>query len=65
MKPFEYALAIVLGVLALPIVMWSYNHWMTVIGQGTYGPGIAVTGSPSISASQVDAATRMGSRGSR
>ena len=35
-------------------MLWSYNHWMTVTGSGSYGPGIAVTGSPSMSAAQVD-----------
>src|SRR2546430_14819406 len=54
MKPFEYVVAALLAILAIPILMWSYSHWMTTTGSGSYGPGIAVTGSPSISASQVD-----------
>src|SRR2546429_2223106 len=54
MRPFEYVITAILGVLAIPIVMRSYNHWMTVTGQGSYGPTIAVNGSPSISAAQVD-----------
>jgi len=54
LKPFEYIIAAILGVLCIPILMWSYGHWMQTTGQGTYGPGIAVTGSPSISAAQVD-----------
>ena len=54
MNPFEKGLAIILGVLALPILLWSYNHWMTATGSGTYSPTTSVTGSPSISASQID-----------
>ena len=54
MKPFELIVAAILGVLCIPIMLWSYGHWMQTTGQGTYGPSIAVTGSPSISASQVD-----------
>ena len=55
MNPFEKGLAIILGVLALPILLWSYNNWMTKTGSGSYSPTTAITGSPSISASQVDA----------
>lgn len=54
MKPFEYLLAAVLAIVALPVVMWSYNHWMTVTGEGTYSPTTAITGSPSISAEQAN-----------
>lgn len=54
LKPFEYIIAAILGVLCLPIALWSYNHWMTVTGQGTYSPTTSITGSPSISAEQVD-----------
>jgi len=43
-----------MGVMAIPILLWSYNHWMTVTGSGTYSPTTAITGSPSISASEVD-----------
>src|SRR5882762_471506 len=55
LNPFEKGLAIVLGILALPILLWSYNNWMTKTGSGTYSPTTSITGSPSISASQVDA----------
>jgi len=55
LKPFEFVVAAILGVLAIPIVLWSYSHFMQVTGSGSYGPGIAITGSPSISAAQVDA----------
>ena len=54
MNPFEKGLAVLLGVLVVPIVLWSYGHWMTATGSGTYSPTTSVTGSPSISASQID-----------
>ena len=54
MKPFEYVAAVLLFIMALVVVPWSYSTWMTRTGSGSYGPGIAVTGSPSMSAAQVD-----------
>jgi len=54
LKPFEFAVAAILGILAIPIVLWSYNHWQTVTGSGTYSNTTSITGSPSISASEVD-----------
>jgi hypothetical protein len=55
MKPFEYVFAALLAVVAIPVVMWSYSHWMTVTSQGPAGPTIAVTGSPSVTAQKIDA----------
>lgn len=55
MKPFEYVLAALLFIVALFAVPWSYNHWMQVTGPSVpAGPSIAVTGSPSVTASQAD-----------
>jgi hypothetical protein len=47
MKPFEYVLAGLLAIIAIPAVLFSYNNWMEKTGQGGYGAQIAVTGSPS------------------
>src|SRR5436305_15329379 len=53
-KPFEYVAAVLLFIMALVVVPWSYSTWMQRTGSGSYGPGIAVTGSPSMSGAQVD-----------
>ena len=55
MNTGEKGLAIILGVLCLPILLWSYNVWMTKTGSSTYSNTTSITGSPSISASQIDA----------
>ena len=46
--------AVLLFIMALVVVPWSYSTWMQRTGSGSYGPGIAVTGSPSMSGAQVD-----------
>jgi hypothetical protein len=54
MKPFDYVLAVILALAALVIVPWSYNHFTKVTSTGPSGPTIAVTGSPSVTAQQID-----------